>query len=64
MATVPNGISVSVQYKPLHTILHKISLYKPFIVGLCIGLGICQCDRSLLRVTVGREFRTKGLNFF
>ena len=35
MATVPNGISVSVKYEHLYTIL-----FKPFFIGLGIGLSV------------------------
>ena len=36
MTKVPSGISVSVQYEYLNTILHK-----PFLIGLDIGLSLC-----------------------
>ena len=39
MATVPNGIGVSVQYKHLRTILCK-----PFSVGI----GLYQCERTVI----------------
>ena len=33
---------VSVQCEHLHTIL-----YNPFIIGVCIGLGIRQCEHTI-----------------
>ena len=41
MATVFNGIGVSVQYEHLNT-----ALYKQFFIGLSLGLGLCQCKCS------------------
>ena len=38
MATVPNGISVFEQCEHLHSILYHLFF---------IGLGLCQCERSL-----------------
>ena len=35
-------VSVSVQYKHLHTIL-----YNPFFIGLCIRLGVGQCEYTI-----------------
>ena len=42
MTTVPNGISVSMQYEHTHTILHK-----PFFISMRIDRNLCQCERSL-----------------
>ena len=39
MATVSNGIAISMQYEHFHTIL-----FKPFSIGLGIGLRRCQCE--------------------
>ena len=38
LATVLNGIVVSVQHEYLHTIL-----YNPFFIGVCVG----QCEHSI-----------------
>ena len=54
MDTVLNAISVFEQCEQLHAIL-----YKPFLIGLGIGLGICQCERSV-RPDLNKQMCTVG----
>ena len=42
MATILNGIGVSVRYEHLHTILYKSSF-----IGLSIAVGLCQCEHTV-----------------
>ena len=50
MATVPNGIAISMQYEDFHTIL-----YKSFSIGLGVGLGLSLGENTVAETETNKN---------